>query len=292
MSEVAVPTYTAGLRMHSLETDIGITSYYDIGHNSCKPAVLVPGFLCSALMYTDLAQELVKNGYRVIMYDPYGTGVSVKLGRATYNIQTMVEQLTNLVSTLNLKKIKLIGYSMGGEIATVYTNKFPTQVETLVLVSPGGVQVDLGPAPLMRKLRLPYFGPLYFNWFYDFLISGAVKVNFIHPEKQEMADIIQFLYLQIYSSWTNNPTFAQAAAGILRKFKFTGLEQEYKRLTVPTTVILAKNDICVTYEENYKFFSSCDRIHEVNTVDEAGHWGLWEKSAEMFPLILKALTVD
>lgn len=52
-----------------------------------------------------------------------------------YNSANQIELIRKLLITLNLNKIILVGYSMGGRLALSFTAKYPSKVNSLVLIS-------------------------------------------------------------------------------------------------------------------------------------------------------------
>ena len=279
-----VPLFTGGLKKNIFETAQGITSYYDLGQQTNPVIVLVPGYLCSSLMYKDLALHLVDKGFRVVMYDPYGTGGSIKQDSEKYNIETFVAQLDSVVTNLSIRELSLVGYSMGGVIAGNFAKTHAGMVKRIVFISPAGVSLNLGPPSIIRIMSTPFIGPKYIDFFYDKMIMGAVKVNFVNPEDPKFAEIIQFLYMHIYTSWCTNTSFSQAACGIMRHFNFFGCENIFRSIsTIPTTVILAKKDVCVGIEKNHEFWSSIEGV-DLHELEECGHWAIHEKREEVFEI--------
>lgn len=290
MDSHKLPQFTAGLKASTFETAQGITNYYDLGSSSNKSIVLVPGYLCSALMYKDFAEHLVSLAYRVIMYDPYGTGGSIKTSKDKYTLETMVEQLKSLITNLYLRDVIVVGYSMGGLIAATYAKENSSKVSKVILMMPAGYKVNQGPQTITMIMRTPIIGPKFMDYFYHSTIMDAIKVNFVHPEDPKFSEIIQFLYMHIYTSWCLNPSFSEAACGIFRFMNVEGHQKTLQSITKPVTVILAKNDIAIPFQDNFDFWSKVPNV-SVNVLDECGHWGIHEKRDEMFEIIDKSLAV-
>ena len=283
-----IPLFTSGLKPIIIETAQGITSYYDLGVPTAPCILLVPGYLCSCLMYRELALHLVEKGFRVIMYDLYGTGGSVKQNNEKYSLSTFVEQLESVIMNSCVMTLSIVGYSMGGLISAAFAKTHKSMIKHLFLLSPAGISLELGPPNILMIMRTPFVGPKYFYLFYDKMILGAVQINFVHPEDPKFTDVIQFLYLHIYSSWCANPSFSQAACGIMRDFQFANQEHLFKSIVddIPTTVVLAKDDVCVTYDNNMPFWDGLSSV-ELHTVDGCGHWAIYEKKEEIFDIIDK-----
>ena len=78
--------------------------------------------------YDNLANYLAKKGINSIIFDFSGTGLS----DGEFGISNWVEDLMEIVN--KFEKVKLIGFSMGGVIAT-YTAANSKNVEALIIVS-------------------------------------------------------------------------------------------------------------------------------------------------------------
>lgn len=66
--------------------------------------------------------------YRVIAVDTRGHGKSPR-GDAPFTLAQFVEDLKQLLDHLKLKKIILLGFSDGGNIAMMFTLKYPQYVK-------------------------------------------------------------------------------------------------------------------------------------------------------------------
>lgn len=88
----------------------------------------------SATFEASTAQKLADNGFYVVLYDRRGEGRSVGLS-ASYTFQQTFDDLNDIYKIAGLKKANLIGYSFGGILATLYAEKYPEKVKSLILVS-------------------------------------------------------------------------------------------------------------------------------------------------------------
>lgn len=78
------------------------------------------------------AKKLSEKGFYVIVYDRRGEGRSIdSTVKFTYN--EAFNDLNNIYKQYNLTKANIIGHSFGGLVSTLYTEKYPTKVSSLVL---------------------------------------------------------------------------------------------------------------------------------------------------------------
>ena len=67
-------------------------------------------------------------GFKVIVYDNRGTGESDRPDLPAYSIAEMAEDASALLRALNIPRIKICGFSMGGMIAQELALRHPEQV--------------------------------------------------------------------------------------------------------------------------------------------------------------------
>jgi len=106
------------------------------GDKNNKPIIFLhggPGYN-SVTFEETTAQKLADKNFFVIVYDRRGEGRSID-PNAKFNFQEAFDDLTDIYKKFQLKKATLIGHSFGGEIATLYTEKYPKNIKNIILVS-------------------------------------------------------------------------------------------------------------------------------------------------------------
>ncbi|RRA96668.1 alpha/beta fold hydrolase [Paenimyroides viscosum] len=103
--------------------------YSDLGKGNA--VLLVHGFLEDSFMWNDLTSHL-KTRYRVISVDLLGHGKSECYGYV-HTMEDQADMLFALISELRLRKVSLIGHSMGGYIALAFAELYPDNVRSLIL---------------------------------------------------------------------------------------------------------------------------------------------------------------
>ena len=140
--------------------------------------VLLHGFGSSLQTWDAWAQGLAAT-HRVVRIDLPGSGLSPPDPAHDYRDERSLQLLSALLDDLGLKRVSLVGHSMGGRIAWTFAARFPERINKLVLVAPDGyasfgfeygqpmeVPATLGlmrhvlPKPLMRmNLKAAYAQP-------------------------------------------------------------------------------------------------------------------------------------
>src|SRR5437870_5877467 len=115
------------------ENSTSIDLYYE-DHGSGLPVVLIHGWPLSGASWEKQTAALLAAGHRVITYDRRGFGRSSKPG-VGYNYDTFAADLDKLLKKLDLKKVALVGFSMGSGEVTRYLGKYgSTRVRKAVLI--------------------------------------------------------------------------------------------------------------------------------------------------------------
>ena len=117
-------------------------AYMDINpsNGNGKTIVLLHGKNFTGAYWEQTARDLSSNGYRVILPAQIGLGKSTKPYRIQYSLQLLASNTKSLLDTLNIKKVYLLGHSMGGMLATRFALMYQETVEKLILVNPIGLE--------------------------------------------------------------------------------------------------------------------------------------------------------
>jgi pimeloyl-ACP methyl ester carboxylesterase len=111
------------------------TELYYEDHGSGQPVVLIHGYPLDGNSWERQSRELISAGYRVITYDRRGFGQSSKVG-AGYDYDTFASDLNAVLTTLDLRDVILVGFSMGtGELARYVKNYGHERVAKLAFLA-------------------------------------------------------------------------------------------------------------------------------------------------------------
>ncbi|HJU29719.1 MAG TPA: alpha/beta hydrolase [Candidatus Binataceae bacterium] len=111
-----------GIRLH----------YLDFGHPERPPLVCIHGLSGNAHNFDGLAPRLAAS-YRVISLDVRGRGDSEWGPPGDYNPAVYTQDLAALLDHVGLRRVTLIGTSMGGVVSMMFAGGYPDRVERLVL---------------------------------------------------------------------------------------------------------------------------------------------------------------
>ena len=89
-----------------------------------------------------VADALGRLGYRVLMYDLYGRGLS-DAPKGKQDRAFFLRQLSDLCAYHGItEELTIAGYSMGGSIATAFATEYPHSVKRVVLIASAGLKTN------------------------------------------------------------------------------------------------------------------------------------------------------
>ena len=122
----------------------GITYYQWFGPQRGPIVVCVHGLTTPSFVWQGLANAMGAMGYRVLVYDLFGRGYSDRIS-GPQDSGFFLQQLDDLLEDQDIRAdFTLLGYSMGGAIATAYTAAHPDKVRQLILLASAGMGVKAG----------------------------------------------------------------------------------------------------------------------------------------------------
>ena len=123
--------------------------------NNDKKMVMVHGLGVSCKMFYELIPHYQQQGFTILAYDLIGRGKSLPPTSGRYGVEEHVQQLSHLLQHLqwlpeqskvqesqeseSSSKFYLLGISMGGAIASLFTSTSPHLINSLILLCPAGI---------------------------------------------------------------------------------------------------------------------------------------------------------
>jgi pimeloyl-ACP methyl ester carboxylesterase len=171
-----------------------INVYYEFypNPNTQKTLVLLHGFLSSTFSYRRLIPYLNKE-FQVISIDLPPFGKSGKSSNFVYSYGNLAQTVIQLIQTLRLKEITLVGHSMGGQIVLNILRQQPDIAEKAVLLCSSSYSKRLR-LPLIISSYIPYFH-LYVKFW---LARSGIRQNLqnVVHDHSLLNDEMLFGYLQ------------------------------------------------------------------------------------------------
>jgi len=139
------------------ELPSGRTHYRWTGPKRGPIAVCIHGLSSPQFIFAGTARALAALGYRVLTYDLYGRGWSSR-PRGRQDIDYFLRQLRDLLDHLGIHEpLTVVGYSMGGSLATAFAAEEGLNIKALILMAPSGLQ-QVYTTPKDRLWTYPVIG--------------------------------------------------------------------------------------------------------------------------------------
>ena len=199
-----------------------------------KTLIFIHGLSDNLLYWNFLASNLTQD-YQVLRVDLRGHGKS-ELGNEEITIDTYSNDLNNLLEELNLSKVNLVGFSLGGIVGLDFSIKYPQKVDSLVLMSTF-FKVDDN----LRNILYQFKNSLDvgFEEFYDTILPMVLCPKVIEDNKKEL----EFLK-EMTSQSANVKAYIKAVDASLN-FNF---EKDLPKINIPTLILASKWDDIATLD--------------------------------------------
>lgn len=118
-------------------------AYMDVqprGAANGETVLLLHGKNFSGAYWKGTIDALVARGYRVVVPDQIGFGKSSKPAHFQFTFHALATHTRDLLTDLQIKRVTVVGHSMGGMLATRFALMFPAIADRLVLVNPIGLE--------------------------------------------------------------------------------------------------------------------------------------------------------
>jgi non-heme chloroperoxidase len=261
--------------------------YEDMGAG--QPVVLIHGFPLSGRSWEKQTTALLVAGYRVITYDRRGFGETSQPS-VGYDYDTFAADLDTLMTTLDLRDVVLVGFSMGtGEVTRYLANFGSERVSKAVMLgvvppfllqtedNPEGVDGSVfdGIIDSIEEDRLAYLTG-FFDAFYNLDELLGVRIS------EEV----------VRDSW--NVAAGASAVGTVScpPTWITDFRQDLPKNDVPTLVVHGDADrilpIDATARRLPELIADCQLVE----IPGAPHGMLWTHGAEVNEVLLRFLAGD
>jgi pimeloyl-ACP methyl ester carboxylesterase len=113
-------------------TNDGVSIAYDVNGKGAIALVFVHGWSCDRSYWREQIKTFSKN-YKVVTIDLAGHGQSA-LNRTNWTISSFGNDVASVVKKLKLKRIILIGHSMGGDVIVDAAHHLPDRIIGLIMI--------------------------------------------------------------------------------------------------------------------------------------------------------------
>lgn len=243
----------------------GTTHYQWLGPVRGPVAVCVHGLTTPSFVWRGLARGLALMGFRVLIYDLYGRGYSDRVP-GPQDRMFFATQLSDLLADQGVTEdFVLVGYSMGGAIATVFTAANPERVRRLILLAPAGLGVRIGGLSEFI-VRTPYIG----DWLMLALYPGRHhSATDTERGQSDAVDAVVDLQQRELKFRGFTPAVLASMRGILTEV----LQEEHQAIHaagVPVLAVWGRDDSVIPLTAMGQL-SDWSRNTQQSVIDGAGH---------------------
>jgi pimeloyl-ACP methyl ester carboxylesterase len=246
----------------SVRADDGLELVCEVGGRGDTALVFLHGW-CGDREYWKHQAKAFAADYRIVALDQAGHGQSGK-GRKVWTVGGLAGDVEAVVKALGLKRVILVGHSMGGPVALLAARRMPGTVVAVIGVDTLQ-NAEFEPPKEMRQKFTEAFEK-------DF--RGTMRAGFagLLPEK---ADAALRTWL-LTRAEAQDPTMA---LGLMRDFSALDMKRLLKEARTPVRCINSAGGFAfftptaVAINKKYADFNAV-------TIEEVGHFPMLEKPAE------------
>ncbi len=205
-------------------------------------------------------------GYRCIVYDQAGYGLSDKPMDVDHTLDYFVDGLLGLLDQLEIHSCILVGNSLGGAVAIGASLRSPQRVSHLILMAPGGIEEK----------------PVYFSMPG---IQAMVKYPMGSPEftREVLADLLTQLVFDpkrvdeelVDERWAVLQT---QNAHVLATMDIPDQTSQLHEITAPVLVFWGTDDRFCPADGVWKLLKSAPNV-QAQLLNRCGHWVMSEYPA-------------
>jgi pimeloyl-ACP methyl ester carboxylesterase len=233
--------------------------YYEV-HGEGEPIIFVHGWMDDCSVWKSQI-ELFAKKYNVIAYDHRGHGRSDK-PKGDYSIQTLSNDLHSLIQKLNFEKVTLIGHSMGGMTALIFTLDHPDKVSKLVLVGTT--------AKMTFSFRI-YLWVMIHIFSYESFARGKIEFNYHEPSEQVIKEALDIAM--------KTPKYA--AYECFTEFtKNYDIRDRVSKIKVPTLIVVGEKDKATPVEMS-QYLNRQIEGSKLRFIPDSKHMVMIDKSEEL-----------
>lgn len=211
-------------------------SYMDVPANTpgASTVLLLHGKNFNGYYWKEVIRQLHSNNYRVVVPDQVGFGKSDK-PNIHYSFSMMAANTAKLLDTLGIKRVSVVGHSMGGMLATRFVLMFPERVDKLIYENPIGLED--------YRLFVPYRS-------IDEQYAQELSASFASLKKYQMSYYPEWKpeydqYVAAQFDMMQVPDFKTAAWASALTYDMIYQQPvvyEFNRIKIPTLIIIGQAD--------------------------------------------------
>ena len=244
----------------------GEFKYIEVGNSDLSPLVLLHGLFGTASNFDKLIEHF-ESERKIIM--PLLPIFEMPLRKLS--LKGLVDYFSDFISFMKLRDFHILGNSLGGHLAVLYTLENQDLLESLILTGSSGLYESAFGTSFPRREDYDY-------------IKNKVKLTFYDPEitTKDMVDEV----FEIVNDRSKGIRIIKTAKSAIRH----NVEERLHEIHIPTLLVWGNNDT-ITPPFVGKKFNELIRGSVLEMVDKCGHAPMLEVP-EVFNKVLEEFLIS
>lgn len=265
--------------------DLDLNIHYNDAGSGAETVVMLHGSGPGATGWANFhcnIEPLVDAGYRVILLDCPGWGKSDTIVNTGSRSDLNAAILKGLVDALGLKRIHILGNSMGGHSAVAFALENPDRIDKLVLMGGGTGGPSLyAPMPTegIKLLNGLYREPTIEN------LKRMMNV-FVHDASAITDDLMKLRLDNILARGDHLENFVKSQTANPKQF--TDYGPRLGEINASTLVVWGRDDRFVPVDTGLRLIAGMPNA-QLHIFSRCGHWVQWEHADAFNRLVLDFL---
>ncbi|WP_196891114.1 alpha/beta fold hydrolase [Aureivirga marina] len=242
-----------------------------------EPLLILHGFFGMSDNWKSLGNKYAEQ-FEVHMIDQRNHGRSFHSEEFTYEL--MAEDLFHYIQHHNLKKVSLLGHSMGGKTVMLFATMYPEMVAKLIVA-------DISPR----------FYPVH----HDLILEALNSIDFsIHKTRKEVEEVLkeridevgvrQFLLKNVFWKTKEELAFRFNLESLTENVEEVGVAlPSFHEFDKKTLFLRGENSGYISKEDESLIFAHFPKA-KIQTVKNAGHWLHAENQTDFYTYSIEFLT--
>jgi pimeloyl-ACP methyl ester carboxylesterase len=219
----------------AIQVDGAQIAYHRIGNG--RPLVIVNGFAATSADWDPSFVDRLASSNELILLDNRGIGRSTDNGQP-FDIAQLAGDAARVIEMLDIERVNVLGWSMGGFIAQILALQHPGRINKLILLStdPGGSNADRTSAAVWSQL-IDMSGTPHEQA--RRLLSLVFPSDVAESIYREFGDIVAAARAQLSPDLVNRQVAAMDA------WHRTGIGNRLREINVPVLIATGTADIVI-----------------------------------------------
>ncbi len=242
---------------------------------SGSAVVLLHGFLEGSWMWGEVVKALAPR-YRLICVDLPGHGKSDCIGYV-HSMDEMAEAVMAVIHSLKLRRVQMVGHSMGGYVALAFAERWPDHVKNLILYQ-STARAD---SPSKKKDRDRVIALVKKN--HASFVRQAIPMLFRPVNRKRFRDGV---------NWVKNQALKTPVQGIIAAL--SGMRDRPDREILlkfppyPVHIIAGEKDPRIPLQESVEMSEISEHVR-LHLIHGSGHMGYIEAPKQTLEALTTAL---